>query len=269
MATMFAPQMQNFRFYDDDAGEAASTPLQAQDVDHTNSNAGADVTLQIRILIQNTTVEDGGSMNDYRLEYDKNGTGRIAVPTSNSGEGISAATAGLTNDAATTDRSTDPITGGTGSFVAGEQSTDGTVNDMQLTGSNFTEHVWGVTMYDANLSDADKFDFYVAMSQEVAPAAADVPRITIDKNANVTRSPPQGDLEITSDAAVPVINWIRTAPQGDLQITSDAPVPVINRIRTAPQNDLSIDMKTPTATVPSHIREKGFRFRNDGPMKAS
>ncbi len=38
--------------------------------------------------------------------------------------------------------------------------------------------------------------------------------------------------------------------------------------RSAPQADLAIDEKTPTLLVPSHIREKGFRFRNDGAIGA-
>jgi hypothetical protein len=36
--------------------------------------------------------------------------------------------------------------------------------------------------------------------------------------------------------------------------------------RSPPQTDLILDTKTPTATVPSHIRQKSYRFRNDGAM---
>ena len=38
--------------------------------------------------------------------------------------------------------------------------------------------------------------------------------------------------------------------------------------RAPPQADLAIDEKTPSTTVPSHIREKGFRFRNPGAIGA-
>ena len=36
--------------------------------------------------------------------------------------------------------------------------------------------------------------------------------------------------------------------------------------RNPPQVDLTLSTAAPTATVPSHIREKGFRFRNPGPI---
>ncbi len=60
----------------------------------------------------------------------------------------------------------------------------------------------------------------------------------------------------------------RARAEFDGETGQKTPMPTIAWLRNAPHNGLSIDMKTPTATVPSHIRETAYRFRNDGPIKA-
>jgi hypothetical protein len=187
MGAMREPRLEKFRFYDDDAGEAASTPLADEDTNYTLTVDGTDPAIQIRILIQETGGADGVSMDDYTLQYEKNSTGGfINVPTSDGGAGISTATAGLSNDSATTNRGApDGITDGSGSFVAGEQSTDGVVDDMLITANDFTEHIWGIQFYDANTNDADTFDFTVNMLGKVTDLIT--PRITISQAATASR----------------------------------------------------------------------------------
>ena len=158
MSAMFTPHFTAYRFYNDDGGEAASTQIAAQDTD-ISPNVDADFQFQFRALIEETGGADGSVMDDYQVEVDKNSTGFVDLTTTDVG-GVRAVAAGLTNDNATTNRASDPITDpGAGSFVAGEQSTDGQVDDRLLTNSNFTEHVYGVELVSANVANGDTFDF--------------------------------------------------------------------------------------------------------------
>lgn len=184
---MFTPRLDAYRLYDSDAGEAASTPLENEDVAHDLNVDAGNKTIQVRVLIQETGGADGTTMDDFTLQYNKNGTGLTNVPTSDTGAGISAATAGLTNDDPTTNRGTNGITDGSGSFVAGEQSTDGIVDDLQLTASNFTELVFGVTFYKANVANNDSFVFSVDMTNKATDAVS--PTVTIDKTPPSVTTP--------------------------------------------------------------------------------
>lgn len=181
MADMFNPKEIHYRFYAGDGDETASTALELENTGHTLT-VDSDQTIQIRLAIENQTAVDGDAMHDWQLVYDKNAGGDVSVPTSDGGAGISSATAGLTNETVTVERVTDGLTAGGGSFVDGEQSTDGLINDRILTGSNYTEHVWGVQFYTANVADGDTFDFSYTVTGAVADTHDPI-RITIDKTA--------------------------------------------------------------------------------------
>lgn len=177
-----------YRFYDSDGGEAASTQLEAQDTDIT-LNVDSDATIQLRVRIDEVGGADGSSMDDYQLEYSKNSGTFTALTGTDSGDGIQAATAGLTNDGATTNRSTDGISDpGGGSFVAGEQSTDGTVDDMAITANNFTELVFGIQFNNANVANGDTFDFEFTSASAVANNNV-VPTVTIEITPPTAESP--------------------------------------------------------------------------------
>ena len=174
---MFDPVFSKFRLYDDDAGEAASAPLEAEDVDHTLT-VDSDEEIQVRMFVQN--IDAAGSTDDWIISYDKNTTGFAVVPTSDTGTGIEAAGAGLTNDDPTTDRATNGITGGSGTFDAAVQVTDG-LGSVTLGASNYTEIVFGIKFIAANVANNDTFDFELSK-----PNAMDnniVPRITINKSS--------------------------------------------------------------------------------------
>ena len=161
MSAMFTPHFTAYRFYNDDGGEAASTAIAAEDTD-INPNVDADFQYQFRALIEETGNSDGTTMDDYQVEVDKNSTGFVDLTTTDVG-GVRAVDAGLTNDAVTTNRASEPISDpGAGSFVDGEQSNDGQVDNRQLTSGNFTEHVYGVEFVAANVANGDTFDFRFA-----------------------------------------------------------------------------------------------------------
>lgn len=180
MVAMFTPHFNAFRFYDDDAGEAVSTQLAAEDTNININVSGGNISFQLRVRIDETGSADGSTMDDYQLDYDKNSGGFANLTTTDSGDGIHAVAAGLTNNNATTDRASDPISNpGAGSFVAGEQSDDGLIDDMQLTADNFTEHVYGIEIVAANVTDGDIFDFEFSTPGAIVNNV--VPRITIIK----------------------------------------------------------------------------------------
>jgi len=174
----FTPDLKAFRFYDDDAGEAASTALAAQDID-ISPNVDSDTSIQLRLRVDETGAVAGAGTDDYQLQYDKNSGGFVNLTTTDTGTGIRAVLAGLTNDAVTTNRASEGISDGSGSFVAGEQSSDGLIDDRQLTASNFTEHVYGVEFVSSNVANNDTFDF--ELSTPVGIVNTETPRATIVK----------------------------------------------------------------------------------------
>jgi len=176
---MFTPHFNAFRFYDDDAGEATSAPLANQDTNIIVDTSGGNVQLQLRMRVDETGGADGATTDDYRLDVDINSVGFVVLPPfPDPGDPISGANAGLTNNNATTNRSSDPISDpGAGSFVAGEQSSDGIVDDMQLTTDNFTEHVYGMILIAAEQTDGDTYDFELGRPNAMVNNI--VPRITI------------------------------------------------------------------------------------------
>ena len=182
MADMFNPKEIHYRFYAGDGNETNSTAKENEDTNHTLT-VDTDQIIQVRFAIEAQNAEGGSTMDNYTVSYEKNGVGGdIDVPTSDGGAGISTDAAGLTNETATVERVTDGLTAGAGSFVAGEQSTDGQVTNMQLTGSNYTEHVWGIKFYTANVSNGDTFDFDFRCTNAATSTHSQM-RITINKSA--------------------------------------------------------------------------------------
>lgn len=178
-AANFTPDVNAFRFYDSDGGEAASTALENQDTNTSVDTSGGNVDLQLRLRVDETGGAAGASTDDYQLQY-LHTSGEAGSWTNITGatSTVQGTTAGLTNDAATTNRASSGISDpGAGSFVAGEQSSDGLVDDMQLTANNFTEHVWGLRVVAADVTSGDTLDF--RLSTPTGMVNSVTPRITI------------------------------------------------------------------------------------------
>lgn len=198
MVAMFTPHFNASRFYDDDAGEAASAALAAQDTAGDVDVSSGNKAFQFRARIDETGNADGSTMDDYGVEYEKNdSTTWVALTTTDNGDGIRAVAAGLTNDAATTNRSSEPISDpGAGSFVDGEQSSDGVVDDLQVTASNFTELAYGAEIVAANVADGDTFDFRFSSASGVTNNVE--PRVDVVKAG----APTPVSASITAGATV-------------------------------------------------------------------
>ncbi len=162
VAVVFDPDSDAFRFYSDGT-ESGSSPKAAQDID-IELDATGDAQFHVRYRVQNQGAAAGLTTDDYALEVSKNSGSFVAV-TASSSDVQSDTASGLTADGATTNRGTNGITDGTGSFVAGEQEeTNGVIENHQLTASNFTEHVWACKLIDTDLGDGDTLDFRITLN---------------------------------------------------------------------------------------------------------
>jgi hypothetical protein len=87
--------------------------------------------------------------------------------------------ANLTDGGATTNL----LGSGSGSFVAGKVSEDGLVDDHLLTASNYTEHLYSLTVESDAVGDGDTLDFRVLRNGAPIDTYTVTPRITIVKSS--------------------------------------------------------------------------------------
>jgi hypothetical protein len=161
MAT-FTPKEDTFRFYEDGT-ESGSSPIDDENTNIIRDADSSDVNLHLRILIQETGGADGNATDDWQLQYSKNG-GAYTNITSISSVVKGFNSGSLTDGDPTTNRGTNGITDGTGSFSAGEISEDGLIDDMQLTASDFTEILYSLTLVSADLAYGDEVEFRVLIN---------------------------------------------------------------------------------------------------------
>lgn len=160
-AAPFAPVVNAYRFYEDGT-ENGSTPIAAENTNLTNRSILTDSKVHLRVRIQETGGGTSGqATDDYGLQYRKNG-GAWTIVTILSNDVRADTASGLVDAAASTNRATNGISDGTGSFVAGEQTEVGTVSDHQLTAGNFTEHVYAFFLRSADLVHGDSLEFRIS-----------------------------------------------------------------------------------------------------------
>ena len=187
----FTPDADAFRFYDDGT-ESGSNPKAAQDINIELDPTG-DEPFHLRWRVQETGGTSGLTTDDYQLQVSKNLGAYVSVTGVSSN--VQADTASLlVADGVTTNRGTNGITDGTGSFVAGEQEeTDGEIEDRQLTASNFTEHVFACKLIAADLGLGVTLDFRLALNGGTPGMTNSiVPRISTPAAANLLFFYPPG-----------------------------------------------------------------------------
>lgn len=185
-----------FRFYED-GSEDGSSATAAQDTNISRDVAPGNSSLQLRVRIQEINTLSGAATDDYQLQYSKN-AGAYTNVTGASANVLGFNSASLTDGGATTNR----LTAGAGSFVAGVISEDGLADNHQITASNYTEYVYSLTLVSADLANGDTLDFRVLRNGAAIAAYSVTPRITASKvipgsfNAFETSTPA---LAITGD----------------------------------------------------------------------
>jgi hypothetical protein len=88
------------------------------------------------------------------------------------------ASANLTDAGATTNR----LTGGSNSFVAGKISETGTVSDLEITSGNYTELLFSAKLVASLLANNDTLDFRVYRNGVALNTYTVTPRITVSKS---------------------------------------------------------------------------------------
>lgn len=178
----FTPAFDAWRFYADGT-ESGSSPYggAAQDANVSVNVGSGNVQIHLRARIQETGGAAGATTDDWGLEYQVGGSGPWTAITAASSRVRSDTGSSLTDGSATTNRGTNGITDGTGSFVAGEQEeANGVIENSQLTASNFTEHVWALLVIAADNSNAETLDFRITLNGGSPGMTNSVaPRITI------------------------------------------------------------------------------------------
>ena len=204
MSNKFAATFAAFRLYEDGT-ESGSTAIAAQDTDITGRDVSSDNQIHLRVRIDETGAGsvDGDTTDDWGLDHRLNGAGAWTAVTASSTRVQADTGSTLTDGNASTNRATDGISDGSGSFVAGEQEDqDGEITDHQLTADNFTEHVWALKLISADLSANDALTFRVTRNGS-SIAAGVVPSVTVSKVVNTNVLPGLGTLTTTGN--IPVI----------------------------------------------------------------
>jgi hypothetical protein len=186
----------SFRFYLDGT-ESGSNPIAAEGGDLSGADAIATVnqtwTGHLRILVQETAGVSGATTDDWKLIYSRNSAISFTSVTDIS-TCVKAWAGSLTDGAATTNRSTNGLTDGTGSFVAGAcDEVNGVIENVQVTANNFTELLWSIQLVSEDLKNGDTIDFGVNYNAGKI-LTTDIPRITISKG-----TAPTADLNTPTD----------------------------------------------------------------------
>jgi hypothetical protein len=226
MSDKFVATLQNYRWYEDGT-ESASTVLENENIAHDRT-MDADSQVQLRVMIEETGAGSisGATTDDWTIEYRLNGAGGwTAITTATSLIKIDTG-ASLTDAAATTNRSTDGVSDGSGTFVAGEQvggsGADGEVTDFQLTADNFTEFVYGFVLVYDDLADNDSLTFRIALNGSNI-TSTNTPTITIDRVFNPTITVPAASVTITEAQPSETVNTDISVPADSLALSVYAP----------------------------------------------
>lgn len=180
MSNVFALTQRAYRFFNDDGSETTATVAAAENTALTKSINAANPRMVLRISLAETGAGSisGASTDDYQLQYSYDGGAYTNVTTSSSVvKGYDSSN--LTNDGATTDNA-NLSNAGSGSFVAGEVSEDGLVDNLQITANNFTELLFTLEIVHADVAHGKNIDFRVLLNGATTNMTYTVtPRITV------------------------------------------------------------------------------------------
>lgn len=202
----FALTQRAFRFYEDGA-ENSSVAIVAENTNLTRLTLTNSV-IQLRIGLQESGSGSfgGATTDDFQLQYSKN-AGAFTNVTNASTNVRGFNSASLTDAGTTTNR----LSVGTGSFVAGEISEVGLVTDRQVTANNFTEMLYSLELVAADLANGNTLDFRLLLNGATMTYSV-TPRITISKAYTLACSP--GGYSMSGTAATPKVGRKLTVDPG-------------------------------------------------------
>lgn len=152
--------------------------------------------------------------------------------------------ASLTDGNATTNR----LGAGSGSFVAGEISEDGLVDDHQITVSSYTEHLYSLTLVSSALANNDTLDFRVLRNNAATGMTYTVtPRITASKSSSASVTP--GVAALTLSSFAPVIAHSILAGLATLSLATFAPTVAVSNNQSVTPSSATLTTSTFAPTV--------------------
>jgi hypothetical protein len=157
--------------------EASPTWFANEDTNYSLDVSAGNVFLRVRVSVQENST--GSSVTSWILRASKNGGAYANITTSGTDIANDSGASSSSDEAATT---TQRLTSGTGSYVAGLYDNNGAMGNISITANNFMEFEYGLVVKSAGVADGDTFDFRVYRSGSTAFSAYTVtPRITIIK----------------------------------------------------------------------------------------
>lgn len=154
--------------------------------------------------------------------------------------------ASLTDGNATTNR----LGAGSGSFVAGEISEDGLVDNLAITASNYTELLYSLTIESTAVADTDTLDFRVLRNGATTGMTYTVvPRITIEATAGDAHTLVTQDstLSLSIDNTTITQNHVIQPQDIALSLTEDSTTIAQNHVVAT--QDIALALTTDNTTV--------------------
>jgi hypothetical protein len=173
-----------YRWYADGT-ETGAAALAAENASHGLVVSG-NTAIVLRYGVQESGAgsASGLTTDDYQLQHNLNGAGFVDTTAG------STVVQGFTSaDLTDADPTTQRLSAGTGSFIAGEISeTDGLLTDWQLTANNFSELLYAIQVIDADTAVGDSITFRVLRNAGVFNTYSVTPTLTVVLNAIATPS---------------------------------------------------------------------------------
>lgn len=197
MTNAFGAQQLHYRFAEENGTEATSTLLGSEDTALTR-NVASNSNIQLRILINEV---GGGAINGatnatWQLQRNIAGGGFANITSASTGVRANTASA-LTDGGATTNRLTAPVT-----FHAGQQDDQNGAVTHTHTANLCTEHVFGLTLVAADLSNGQAVTFQLLYNGALLTTTQNgaytvVPTLNIVTGQDATVAPGVGSTAAT------------------------------------------------------------------------
>lgn len=192
MTNTFGITARAYQWYADGT-ETGAAALAAENASHGLVVSGnTAIVLRYGVQESGAGTASGLTTDDYQLQHNLNGAGFVdTTAASTVAQGFTSAN--LTDADPTTQR----LSAGTGSFVAGEISeTDGLLTDWQLTANNYSELLYAIQIIDADTAVGDSITFRVRRNGGVFNTYSVTPTMTIVVNATATPSTVVGTASV-------------------------------------------------------------------------
>jgi hypothetical protein len=242
----FVPAQTKFRFYNDDGGLTAATPVAAENTDITVAPGAGNRSFQLKIQVQETGGSGGVSTDDWQLICGKNLATTFPVTTSSSG--VRAFNSGNLVDAGNVSSGNRSLSAGSGSYVTGKISEDGLVDNLNLTANNYTELVFAIQTVDADLAPGDTLDFRILCGTPPPIASTATARITMQASSITgATTATLGGLTSSSTSTLKLNAAVSSTLQA-VQLVSAATLPV----HASLSQTLAAVTSSSTSTLPLH-----------------